>query len=336
VLSVKDYGAKGNGVTDDRAALQSAISAAAGKTLYFPAGTYLVSQADPALSIPSNITLRGEGDASVLVFQDDGQDKRSNGLRVAGSGVTVRDLKLMGTQTNKRASTQLIRADGTSNLTITNVTFDGGEYALRTTGSRSSPCASNITVSNCRTLSNVLNPFFLAYVQNVHVSGCDLDANSVDCMPNRFPHHFYINDGANGIYVSDCTLKNGQHLSIDAHSDGGTKPTNIYFTGITMTDVIAPIYGYTVGTYHFDGVTVRSTRLESSYPMCNLNGVTDFAIKNFDFAGKAGNSNWLVDSGGCTAVFTDGVMTNSIYLSNTPPGCRYTGTAPVYDSVTVR
>src|SRR5258706_5157285 len=44
VFNVKTFGAKGNGLTDDYPAINAAItavSAAGGGTLYFPAGTYL-------------------------------------------------------------------------------------------------------------------------------------------------------------------------------------------------------------------------------------------------------------------------------------------------------
>jgi hypothetical protein len=46
IVSVKDYGAKGNGTTDDTSAIQSAINAVfshAGGALYFPNGTYRIS-----------------------------------------------------------------------------------------------------------------------------------------------------------------------------------------------------------------------------------------------------------------------------------------------------
>src|SRR2546423_2836921 len=42
-LSVKDYGAKGDGFTEDTAAVQNAVNAANGGTLYFPPGTYIIS-----------------------------------------------------------------------------------------------------------------------------------------------------------------------------------------------------------------------------------------------------------------------------------------------------
>ena len=45
-VSVKDFGAKGDGTTDDYVAIQAAFDSvsASGETLYFPAGTYLISQ----------------------------------------------------------------------------------------------------------------------------------------------------------------------------------------------------------------------------------------------------------------------------------------------------
>lgn len=41
--NVLDYGATGNGTTDDTSAIQAAVTAAAGGPVYFPAGTYVIS-----------------------------------------------------------------------------------------------------------------------------------------------------------------------------------------------------------------------------------------------------------------------------------------------------
>lgn len=62
-VSVKDYGAVGDGVTDDSAAFSAALSAlGAGATLEFPAGTYNIASATtlPNITAPG-ITLLGKG-----------------------------------------------------------------------------------------------------------------------------------------------------------------------------------------------------------------------------------------------------------------------------------
>ncbi len=92
LLNVTSYGAVGNGITDDTAAIQAAALAAAasGKQLYFPAGTYVVSQ---ALRMPSNTTwlavpgtatlITTNGNPLVTVVQ--AQNDTINGLGFAGS-----------------------------------------------------------------------------------------------------------------------------------------------------------------------------------------------------------------------------------------------------------
>lgn len=59
--NVKFYGAVGNGVTDDLAAINAAISAASangGGTVYFPAGTYIISN---TINLVSAVSLHGDG-----------------------------------------------------------------------------------------------------------------------------------------------------------------------------------------------------------------------------------------------------------------------------------
>ena len=69
IFNVKDYGAVGNGVTNDSAAVATAFTAAAGNgILYFPKGTYLLNS---ALTIPdaANVHILGAGkDLTTLKF----------------------------------------------------------------------------------------------------------------------------------------------------------------------------------------------------------------------------------------------------------------------------
>lgn len=96
-LNVKasPFNAVGNGVADDSVAILAAIAAVTGATatsraVYFPAGTYKVSQ---KIVFPSNITVYGEGAASIVtgtltdtMFEAVGKDN-----------VVVHDLTLSGT-----------------------------------------------------------------------------------------------------------------------------------------------------------------------------------------------------------------------------------------------
>ena len=73
IFNVKQYGATGNGTTDDTAAIQAAIDAvpASGGTVFFPAGTYIVApKKTVGIVIKSNLRLAGAGAASLLKIKD--------------------------------------------------------------------------------------------------------------------------------------------------------------------------------------------------------------------------------------------------------------------------
>lgn len=83
IANIMDFGATGDGVTDDRAAIVSAIASFSNQpgVVFIPAGTYKVSS---SISIPSAIVLRGEGAASTYIKFDMG-GSAINGFSIAGS-----------------------------------------------------------------------------------------------------------------------------------------------------------------------------------------------------------------------------------------------------------
>lgn len=60
IVSVKDFGAVGNGVVNDSAAVQAAINT--GKAVYFPAGTYLIN-----VTISNKSILEGDGSTATII-----------------------------------------------------------------------------------------------------------------------------------------------------------------------------------------------------------------------------------------------------------------------------
>lgn len=71
VVSVKDFGAVGDGVADDTAAINAAIARAAatvggaiGATVYFPPGTYLISS---TITMPNRVGLVGDNNRGTII-----------------------------------------------------------------------------------------------------------------------------------------------------------------------------------------------------------------------------------------------------------------------------
>lgn len=138
-VSVKDFGATGDGATDDRAAIQAALDSGAG-SVFFPKGTYLVSG---SIYPASNQIVFGEGFQSLLKATSDGMyvilgapDYVFGGTTGARENVVIRDLKIDG--------------GGQTSDIYTGVKASGGIYYSRVDGL----LIENVWVTNC----GVMNP----------------------------------------------------------------------------------------------------------------------------------------------------------------------------------
>ncbi|MFM9464852.1 glycosyl hydrolase family 28-related protein [Streptomyces scabiei] len=120
-LSVRDFGAKGDGVADDAPAIQAAIAAAStagGGTLYIPAGRYTLGA---ALNWASNVNAIGAGDrVSILQATNQNLDLIS-GTDI--SGVTLQGLQLSGPGRGFGSGVRFTRfaAPSTANITLRDV-----------------------------------------------------------------------------------------------------------------------------------------------------------------------------------------------------------------------
>src|SRR5262249_11551945 len=127
--SVKDYGVLGNGTSDDTAALKRAINATTSGTLTFPAGTYKISS---ALALRSNVTYQGGGQA-VLKGAVTIMAMPNNASAITISGLTFDGGQLtgQGISTNIRVTNCAFRnltLYKTGNWTLRNAVFTAGSF----------------------------------------------------------------------------------------------------------------------------------------------------------------------------------------------------------------
>lgn len=147
VISVKDYGAVGDGTTDDSAAFALALVAATGAALYVPTGTYKIIT---ALTPGSNTLMYGDGAASVIACA--------------------------------QASSNLITATSKSNITFRSLKFTSsdGTHTPVVTFALCDQIRIEDCVWNCKLGSNIgTTALRMQGSTNVDVVGCQFfDANS--------------------------------------------------------------------------------------------------------------------------------------------------------------
>ena len=143
-INVKNYGAAGNGIADDTAAIQAAINAAASsyKTVIVPAGTYKITST--IYIAKSNVRLIGEGFIKDSYSQTGGSfiDAVGTVFSWAGSagGTMVHIGWLDGTSTSKVTNTAIngiaFNGNGTAGIGLYFVSTNNGQYT-------------NICIENC-------------------------------------------------------------------------------------------------------------------------------------------------------------------------------------------
>lgn len=130
-ISVKSYGAKGDGVTDDTNAIKSALNElvpAVGGTIYFPTGTYIISE---TILIGGNVTIYGDGVFNSLIKLADNSncDIISNGENTIMYYIKIHDIGLDGNAQNNTSGSGILLHNASDsqiyNVRIANFKDDG-------------------------------------------------------------------------------------------------------------------------------------------------------------------------------------------------------------------
>jgi parallel beta-helix repeat protein len=246
VLSVKDYGAKGDGTTDDTTSITSAITAAAGKTLWFPDGNYIHSP----ITIANAVTLMLSDGAKLTLKAA----STSSQFTISSSHVTIRGGAIDGNTTNNAgASNGVFIQSGISDVTMDYVQFLNHTQSHILTLGTTGPNASRIFVRHCTFLtagvhavyfnwntvdSEIANNTFLGGSQNAIWVGNS--STNVKVLNNRISGYarmgIEIWGGSNNATVTGNTISNvgtastAFGISIDSSTGTAVANNNVNLT----------------------------------------------------------------------------------------------------------
>lgn len=151
-VSVKDFGATGNGTTDDTAAIQAALNLGPYHAIYFPAGTYVTSN----LTCGPDITLYGDG---LTNSQLKLKASSTGAILTATNAVhlTLKDLGFNGNYSNCPSGTNCVSILGTESGG-NGFWIDGcGFFNAKSIGLYQVGTYSKARISNCVAESNQLD-----------------------------------------------------------------------------------------------------------------------------------------------------------------------------------
>ena len=232
-LNVRSYGAVGDGVTNDTAAIQSALDAASaggGGVVYLPAGKYLT---DSALLVPSKTHLKGDGRGRTVIVSPAGdyRKKSVNGASIYGTVALV---------AVDRAMVSDLTVDHLANGTTANGVVlmpDGAAYDGTVT--------TNSVVQNVEVLGYSSHQYLIWNLrgQNNKIINNYIDGGIPSA--STYPQEGIEIFGGQDVLVSGNTVKNVGNNGIYVSSFGAVPGTAV--KGILVTDNY--VEKSTVGVY---------------------------------------------------------------------------------------
>ncbi|MCR4792404.1 MAG: glycoside hydrolase family 55 protein [Lachnospiraceae bacterium] len=205
-VNVRNCGAAGDGVTDDFAAVSQAfqMAASSGSVLYFPAGTYYLSQ---RIVLNQDITILGESmDLVKIVFKDDAPFSPNEQYNQRGM------ITFVANALDAKGVTFSYYAENYSGYTKQNNGNGGSEGALFSVLK-----GSQVWFHNCRFLvEEKENPSVTCLwiksevnnIGNIRITSCDIRNNSASTVGGGvwISAHDSSDTAIDGIEVSNCSF----------------------------------------------------------------------------------------------------------------------------------
>jgi len=211
VANVKDFGAVGDGVADDTAAIQAAVNT--GKSIYIPTGNYIVT----GINLISNTTLFGDGPSKTIIKRN--AANQINVISAIGTNsvniqnILIRDIGIDG----NTVSSGLPNYNGhginfayCKGVYLENIFIKNCEHnAANINGS------SNVTIESCEFSKSYIGIYVTGYDTGVTVHTCNnIHIRTTKVFDNS-------NDGGGfGFGVFDSSIIGCQFYNNDTDSDG--------------------------------------------------------------------------------------------------------------------
>jgi hypothetical protein len=319
-ISVKDFGAKGDGISDDWLAIQRTLSAAAGiAKIYIPKGLYFISQ---ELKVPSNSYIYGAGIGTTIIklsasanasqcVMTNNQNTRSVTTNQGNENIIIKDLELDGNVSRFSGSYNPIGDSSGTGLCLAYVKNALIErVAVHDTCRHCFDISAPETSITFNPLDYVPNPSF-----NVHLKDIIAYGAGDDNITTHFSHNIIIENA----YVP--------------YTGGTEVPTNS--NGIEIDDGsydITIIGGYIKNCRR--GLEIKghswapAAKRVKVYGLTVENCVRNFGIRHLGFDSTDSKTAFDVALYDCTSI----APVSSIYTSDTPRSLQISN----YDGVFVK
>jgi parallel beta-helix repeat protein len=273
-LNVKDFGALGDGATDDTAAIQAALDAIGEleQTLYFPTGQYKITS---TLTYGSSTVLRGEHGQSWLTNYISASPWLM--LKPISAAYQVLNITIIDMAFDQRSdvtgfdsSSPCISINEVEGLRITGCVFRKiNTMAIWCDTKAADTQTRNVLINGC-------------WIENSEAGGISLfgniaDATIVNCLiENCKDDGIAFQDLATGEFPNGIVIANNQILSCDQRNETGSTPTGIRIFGGTNVVVTGNVIDKVVSCNIMvqEGASTRSSNVVVANNVCRQAGVT--------------------------------------------------------------
>jgi hypothetical protein len=268
VINVQEYGAKGDGITDDSSAIQKAFDTVTKRksNVYFPSGTYMINP-NRDLLIHSNTNVFGDGASSII--------KANNAvfgwslLNISGRNIKINKLSLDG---NYAVNRVLVIQAESSNIHISNSLF-----------------------ANASQSSDLSSEMYSAVVTGIIIYG-NTDSITIDQTEIRNITALHLLSGsliARGIYITNtwgAVEKSSTNLSITRSNIHDIGPADdgdgIYYEDPNLDKNIIQNTNSTIANNTFYNCAKRAIKLYANGIMVKGNHIINDYLNTNYYQGK--------------------------------------------------